>query len=298
MVDKIKVLLVDDAAFTRDLVKKGVRSHFPSFALTEAGNGRQAQNKLADGGYDLVLCDWEMPEMGGDELLEWMRANDATRDTPFVMITSRGEKEHVVKAVELGVSNYIVKPFTTEKLVNIITTVLSKAKGVSPEALLEKGSGPGGPPTGNDSASVLTAGPSQRSGGSRAGGAFGGDLPVAENVSASSSTPQRVRPKQKIIAQMRFAGQTSSCLVKQLDHNEAMVVIKRGETLPTILDAATFDFDTDNGNEVSRINAYIHALQAREAGQESEFVNVTLRFIDDDPTKTDHLSRYMAAIAD
>lgn len=302
MAEKIKVLVVDDAAFTRDLVKKGVRSHFPGFSLVEAGNGRQAQSKLEDGGFDLVLCDWEMPEMGGDELLEWMRSRDATKDIPFIMVTSRGEKEHVVKAVELGVSNYLVKPFTTEKLINIITKVLCKAKGVRPEALQEKG-GAAPQATGNDSASILTAGRGKTPGGGGAGGgrsagALGGDLPVAENVSANGGTPQQVKPKQKIIAQMRFAGQTSSCLVKQVDLDGAVVVVKRGDTLPTILDAATFDFDTDNGNEVSRVNAYIHSLQARENGQESEFINVTLRFIDDDPAKRDHLGRYMAAIAD
>ena len=301
MAKKIKVLVVDDAAFTRDLVKKGVRSHFPGFTLVEAGNGRQAQTKLEEGGIDLVLCDWEMPEMGGDELLEWMRGQDATKDIPFIMVTSRGEKEHVVKAVELGVSNYLIKPFTTEKLVNVITKVLCKAKGLKPEALQDKG-GTAPQATGNDSASILTAGrgktPGGGGGGGRSGGAFGGDLPIADNVSAGGGSPQQVKPKQKIIAQMRFAGQASSCLVKQLDLEGAVVVIKRGDSLPTILDAATFDFDTDNGNEVSRVNAYIHTLQARENAQDSDFINVTLRFIDDDDAKRDHLGRYMAAIAD
>lgn len=295
MAKKIKVLVVDDAAFTRDLIKKGVRSQFPGFTVQEATNGREAQRHLGDGGYDLVLCDWEMPEMGGDELLAWMRNEEATAKTPFVMVTSRGEKEHVVKAVELGVTNYLVKPFTTEKLTDVVTRALTKATGLSAQALHEAG-GAKSPATGNDSASILTQGPRKQGGASgRSAGAFAGDLPIAE-ATTPTETPQRAVPKGKVIAQIRFGSQTTSCLIKELDQERLVGVIRRGDTLPTLLEMATFDFATED-EQVSRINAYIEGLKAREDRQETDFINITLRFIDDDPQKREQLGRYIASIA-
>lgn len=62
---KVSVLVVDDAPFIRDLVKKGLRNAFPGIALEDAVNGRKAQVLLSREVFDLVLCDWEMPEMSG-----------------------------------------------------------------------------------------------------------------------------------------------------------------------------------------------------------------------------------------
>lgn len=92
---KVSVLVVDDASFIRDLVKKGLRDHFPGIQIDEAVNGRKAQQMLMRQTVDLILCDWEMPEMSGLELLGWCREQDALKTTPFIMVTSRGDKENV-----------------------------------------------------------------------------------------------------------------------------------------------------------------------------------------------------------
>src|SRR5690606_32858908 len=60
--------------------------------------------------------DWEMPNMSGEELLRAVRANPLSATTPFVMISSRGDRNHVIKAVEAGVSDYLSKPFTPDEL--------------------------------------------------------------------------------------------------------------------------------------------------------------------------------------
>ena len=60
---KVNVLVVDDASFIRDLVKKGLRDNFPGIQIEEAINGRKAQVMLSRTAMDLILCDWEMPEM-------------------------------------------------------------------------------------------------------------------------------------------------------------------------------------------------------------------------------------------
>ncbi len=73
---KVSVLVVDDATFIRDLVKKGLRNYFPGIHTEDAVNGRKAQTLLGKEAFDLILCDWEMPEMSGLELLTWCREQD------------------------------------------------------------------------------------------------------------------------------------------------------------------------------------------------------------------------------
>src|SRR5699024_6191134 len=124
---KVSVLVVDDASFIRDLIKKGLRSHFPGMLIEEAVDGRKAQQMLAKQNFDLVLCDWEMPQMSGLELLNWFRQQDQYKSTPFIMVTSRGDKENVVQAIQAGVSDYIGKPFTQEQLTSKVTKALRRS---------------------------------------------------------------------------------------------------------------------------------------------------------------------------
>ena len=66
--------------------------------------------------FDLILCDWNMPEMSGLELLQAIRADDNLKDIPFVMVTAEAKKENIIEAVKAGVDSYIVKPFTAETI--------------------------------------------------------------------------------------------------------------------------------------------------------------------------------------
>jgi DNA-binding response OmpR family regulator len=155
---KVSVLVVDDATFIRDLVKKGLRDHFPGVQIIEAVNGRKAQQLLARQAVDLILCDWEMPEMSGLELLTWCREQDNLKTTPFIMVTSRGDKDNVVQAIQAGVSDYIGKPFSNEQLVTKVTKALSRAGKLqalaasAPPKMLSSGA------FANDSLAALTGG--------------------------------------------------------------------------------------------------------------------------------------------
>ena len=70
----LKVLVVDDAVFIRDLITKAMQEHYPSFTIQEAADGLKAQTILKASPVDLVLCDWEMPEMSGLEAIRLIRA--------------------------------------------------------------------------------------------------------------------------------------------------------------------------------------------------------------------------------
>jgi two-component system chemotaxis response regulator CheY len=124
MVDKnMRILVVDDAQTMRRIVINLLRQ-LGFTNMNEADDGTTAWDKLALEQYDLIISDWNMPKMTGIDLLRKVRADSRYAGTHFIMVTAEGKRENVISAVQAGVSNYIVKPFTAatlkEKLVKVI----------------------------------------------------------------------------------------------------------------------------------------------------------------------------------
>jgi two-component system chemotaxis response regulator CheY len=116
MIDtSIKVLVVDDMSTMRRIVKNVLRQIGFS-EIMEAENGQDALTKLKTGEFGLVVSDWNMPIMQGIELLRAVRADENLKTLPFLMVTAEAQKENLIEAVQAGVSNYVVKPFTAEVL--------------------------------------------------------------------------------------------------------------------------------------------------------------------------------------
>jgi len=109
----INVLVVDDFATMRRIIK-GVLKQLGFSNLIEAEDGEAALKELRKEKIGLIVSDWNMPNMTGLELLKAVRAEDNLKNIPFLMVTAEGQKENVIQAVQAGVSNYIVKPFTPE----------------------------------------------------------------------------------------------------------------------------------------------------------------------------------------
>ena len=111
----LKVLVVDDFSTMRRIVKNLLKQ-IGYKNIDEAEDGVQALSKLQDGGYGLVVSDWNMPNMDGLEMLKAVRQNPAIKNIPVLMVTAEAEKEKVITAIQAGVNNYVVKPFTGEIL--------------------------------------------------------------------------------------------------------------------------------------------------------------------------------------
>jgi len=121
----MKCLVVDDSATMRRIVVNALKSI--GYAETvEAADGNEAL-ALCDGGVGLVITDWNMPVMGGLDLVKRLRANPETAATPILMVTTRSIKDDILTAVQAGVSNYIVKPFTPQVLKEKIDQMLAGA---------------------------------------------------------------------------------------------------------------------------------------------------------------------------
>jgi len=111
----MKILVVDDMSTMRRIV----RSIFKELGFTdieEAENGSDALRKLRGARFDLVVSDWNMPVMPGIELLRNIRADDALKHIPVLMVTAEAQKENLMEAIKAGVSNYVVKPFTADTI--------------------------------------------------------------------------------------------------------------------------------------------------------------------------------------
>jgi two-component system chemotaxis response regulator CheY len=111
----MKILVVDDMSTMRRIVKN-IMKQLGFANVEEAENGQDALDKLRVESFGFVISDWNMPVMTGIELLRAIRADDKLKAIPVLMVTAEAQKENLVEAIQAGVSNYIVKPFTAEIL--------------------------------------------------------------------------------------------------------------------------------------------------------------------------------------
>ncbi len=123
----MKILLVDDFPTMRKILRNLLKE--AGFTdIDEAENGIMALERLRGEAFDLVITDWNMPEMTGLELLKKIREDHALKDIPVLMVTAEATKECVMEAVQAGVSNYIVKPFTATALKEKIDIIMENLK--------------------------------------------------------------------------------------------------------------------------------------------------------------------------
>lgn len=105
----ISVLVVDDNEMNRDLLSRRLKNE--EYIVQVADSGEAALKILAIEQFDIILLDIMMPDMDGYEVLMWIKANPVHASTPVLMLTALSERENVVKSVELGAADYLVKPF-------------------------------------------------------------------------------------------------------------------------------------------------------------------------------------------
>ncbi len=121
----LKVLVVDDMSTMRRIIKN-VLKQIGYTDLHEAEDGAVGLKKLREGGFGLVVSDWNMPVMSGIELLRAIRADSDIKHLPVLMVTAEAQKDNIIEAVQAGVSNYVVKPFTADALLEKLQKIFAK----------------------------------------------------------------------------------------------------------------------------------------------------------------------------
>lgn len=306
---KLSFLIVDDASFIRDLVKRSLKSQLNQCLIDEAINGKKAQSLLTKNRYDLVLCDWEMPEMSGLEVLQWLRAREAEtnqRKTPFMMVTSRGDKSNVVKAVEAGVSGYIGKPFSSEQLLKKALKLLSVEHKELVAALLNGSSPMPSPNLGNDSATLLTQQPSAAATNQNVKGkdASSANLLTAGSVSSKlvQEAPTKLRSKRETARlgkiTLRSANTHWSGLLKDINLTDASVSIEFLDSAPpAVLEHIVIDISAkEQPGQVARINTFVTSITLIEKSQDCAKAIVGIHIADNDQEKMEVLSHFVAEV--
>jgi len=120
------ILLVDDSSIMRMFMIMNMR-RMMRVNITEAVNGKEAVAKLANGKFDLLLTDMNMPEMGGAELVRFVR-NGLKSDMPIVIITTMGESKDRDLGMQLGANAYLTKPVDVKTLIKTILNHLGGYK--------------------------------------------------------------------------------------------------------------------------------------------------------------------------
>jgi two-component system, chemotaxis family, chemotaxis protein CheY len=109
----VNVLLADDSKTMRTIIRRSLEALGVS-SITEAADGVEAVNLFQQQEFTLVLTDWNMPNKNGLEVIQEIRSKN-TR-VPIIMITTEAEKRQILRAIEAGVTDYLVKPFETDVL--------------------------------------------------------------------------------------------------------------------------------------------------------------------------------------
>lgn len=126
MADKnMRILVVDDFPTMRRIV----RSLLKELGLTnveEAEDGKDGLSKLRGGNFEFVVSDWNMPNLDGLEMLKQIRADDALKHLPVLMVTAEAKKENIIAAAQAGANGYVVKPFTAATLEEKLNKIFEK----------------------------------------------------------------------------------------------------------------------------------------------------------------------------
>lgn len=111
----MKALVVDDSRAARSILRNALKER--GFSVTEAADGEEALDRMKSGELpDIALVDWNMPVMNGLEFIKALRAEDAWSDVTVLMVTSEVETRQLVRALNAGANEYLMKPFTKDLL--------------------------------------------------------------------------------------------------------------------------------------------------------------------------------------
>lgn len=121
----MKILVVDDFPTMRRIVRSLLRELGFS-NIEEAEDGQQGLTKLKEGGFELIVSDWNMPNMDGLEMLKSIRADPNLSKLPVLMVTAEAKKENIIAAAQAGANGYVVKPFTAATLEEKLNKIFEK----------------------------------------------------------------------------------------------------------------------------------------------------------------------------
>lgn len=123
----VRILVVDDSKVMRDMIVACLRPR-ADFEFTHASSGLEAIERLSLAPFDLVVLDLNMPDIGGIEVVEFVRGQDQMKRLPIVIVTTRGDEGSRARALEVGATKFMTKPFTPEAILCEVESVLGEGR--------------------------------------------------------------------------------------------------------------------------------------------------------------------------
>lgn len=117
-----RILIVDDDSNLRRTLKELLED--ASYRILEASNGNQAHTLIQQNDIDLVLCDWRMPEAGGEHLLRALAADNLLERLPVIIMTAHGTGPNAITAMQLGAYDFVTKPFDVDEVLATVKRTL------------------------------------------------------------------------------------------------------------------------------------------------------------------------------
>ncbi len=124
------LLIVDDSSMMREMIIACLRGE-PGLSFSVAGNGLEAIEKLSLQPFDLMLLDLNMPDIGGLEVVQFVRGQDQLKRLPIIVVTTRGDESSRQRVLEAGASRFITKPFSPEALLGEVRGLLQTGEARS-----------------------------------------------------------------------------------------------------------------------------------------------------------------------
>jgi two-component system chemotaxis response regulator CheY len=124
------ILVVDDSKVMRDMIVACLRPR-ADFTFTHASSGLEAIERLSLKRFDVVVLDLNMPDIGGIEVVEFVRGQDTLRDLPIIIVTTRGDDVSRTRSLEAGASRFMTKPFSPEQILQEVEGLLAPAGGAA-----------------------------------------------------------------------------------------------------------------------------------------------------------------------
>ncbi|MEO8874754.1 MAG: response regulator [Polyangiaceae bacterium] len=121
-----EVLVVDDSKVMRDMVAACLKAN-ASLAITQASSGLEAIEKLSMHAFDVVVLDLNMPDIGGIEVIEFVRGQDKLRTLPIIIVTTRGDEASKTQALKAGASRFMTKPFSPDAILGEVNALIATA---------------------------------------------------------------------------------------------------------------------------------------------------------------------------
>ena len=125
-----EILVVDDSKVMREMIVACLRP-LPGASFTHAASGLEAIEKLSLVKFDLAVLDLNMPDIGGLEVLEFVRGQDKLRKLPIIIVTSRGDEASQLKATKAGATQFMTKPFDPKAILSEVSRLLAGPPGAA-----------------------------------------------------------------------------------------------------------------------------------------------------------------------